>query len=75
MLCPAGEIALYVATQMAFTGYSVATYLHFHLFLASLLDILTLDDKTIFCLKTERADYPLTQQHIPEEENLHKQFK
>jgi len=75
MFSPAGQIALYIAAQIAFIGYSVSTYLHFHLFLASLLDILTLDDRIIFCLKTVRADYPVTQQHIPEEENPHKQLK
>jgi hypothetical protein len=55
MFSHAGEIALYVAAQIAFTGYSVPTYLHLHLFLASLLDILTVYDRTIFCLKTVKS--------------------
>jgi hypothetical protein len=71
---PEGQIALYIAAQIAVTGYGVFTYLHFHLFLASSLDILILDDRTIFCLKKVRDYYPVTRQHIPEDENPHKQL-
>jgi hypothetical protein len=67
MLSPAGEIVLRYCPD-----YSVSTYLHLHMFLASLLDILTLDSRKIWYLKTVTADYPVTQQHIPEEEKPHK---